>query len=363
MPRKLAVYIGRFSPFHNGHAETMLRALRTYDRVLVIVGSANQPRTIKNPWSADERVGLIKEWRERLPRENLGELVFATQRDHPYNEQRWLSDIQQHVTNAAFEGGEVWLTGADRDSSTFYLKEFPAYKLDLVREDIEVSKFLTATSIRDIYFGHKLNDRPLTEHEMGLLINQFIPQATIDLLAAFKRTFDYSKLVNEYDFHRQHAAMWHGTPYPVIFQTVDSVVIQTGHVLLIRRRAVPGKGLWALPGGYLNPREWQLDAAIRELREETKIEVPEPVIRGSLKASEVFDDPARSLRGRIVTRAFLFKLPDHIALGDKQVKLPKVKGDDDADKAKWFPLSEIPEMSDKLFEDHHAIIETMMGRL
>jgi bifunctional NMN adenylyltransferase/nudix hydrolase len=104
-----------------------------------------------------------------------------------------------------------------------------------------------------------------------------------------------------------------------------------------------------------------LDAAVRELCEETKIDVPKPVIYGSLKDDHIFEAPGRSLRGRIITRAFLFKLPEYVV--DGKVVLPKVKGSDDAEKAKWFPLSEVLEMSDKLFEDHHAIIETMIARL
>lgn len=375
--RNLTVYIGRFSPFHKGHAEIIERALKLSKYVLVIIGSAKQPRTIKNPWSASERQQMITDWHRDLVNTQRGDdgrlvwnsyereeprLMFAHQQDRPYSNQRWLSEVQQHVTEANFASGDVWLTGSDRDASTFYLKEFPSFKLDLVEQNLAVSKSLTATSIRDLYFGSRLTEgRPLGVNEVDSINKVFLPPTAFEFLSKFRETDAYAELVNEYNFQVEHDKRWAVAPYPPIFSTVDAVVVQTGHVLLIKRRYAPGRGLWALPGGYLNPGEWMLDGAIRELKEETKIDLPVPVIRGSLEDDMVFDAPGRSLRGRIVTRAFLFQLPDFVV--DGRVVLPKLRGGDDAAKARWFPLSEVAEMSENLFEDHHAIIETMVARL
>lgn len=372
--RGLTVYIGRFSPFHKGHAETIKRALRLSQRVLIIVGSARKPRDIKNPWTFEERRDMILNWwKANVVEINSGaELVIVGQRDHPYSNQRWLAEVQQLVSEAnAGLDGDVYLTGSDRDDSTFYLKEFPTYKQDLVtRWTIalpagaslvrDISRF-SATSIRDLYFGQRINSRPLLEREVDELNAVFLPPTTSQYLAQFRTTDEYSVLVKEYEFQIEHDRKWAAAPYTPTFHTVDAVVVQTGHVLLIKRRNAPGKGLWALPGGYLNPNEWMLDGAVRELVEESKIDVPKPVIYGSLKDDHIFEAPGRSIRGRIITRAFLFKLPEHVING--RVVLPKVKGEDDAEKAKWFPLSEVLEMSDLLFEDHHAIIETMIARL
>ena len=364
--RGLTVYIGRFSPFHKGHAETIKRALQLSRRVLIIIGSSRKPRDIKNPWTYEERRDMIFSWwKANVEARNIvsgAELVIVGQRDHPYSNQRWLAEVQQHVAEANADlGTDVYLTGSDRDDSTFYLKEFPTYKQDLVTEDIDVSKFLSSTSIRDLYFGQRLNNRQLLLSEIDQLNTAFLPETTADFLQKFRDTEEYKTLVQEYEFQKEHDRRWAAAPYTPTFNTVDAVVIQTGHILLIRRRNAPGRGLWALPGGYLNPKEWMLDAAVRELIEETKIDVPKPVIYGSLKDDHLFEAPERSIRGRIITRAFLFKLPEHVVGG--KIVLPKVKGEDDAEKAKWFPLSEALEMSDQLFEDHHAIIETMIARL
>jgi bifunctional NMN adenylyltransferase/nudix hydrolase len=136
---------------------------------------------------------------------------------------------------------------------------------------------------------------------------------------------------------------------------VDACVVQAGHVLLIERRAEPGKGLWALPGGFLEQSETIETAVLRELREETKLKVPEPVLRGSIVTSRVFDDPARSLRGRTITHAYLIHLAPH---GEG---LPEVKASSDARKARWWPLAQVkPSM---MFEDHMSIIKSLTAAL
>jgi len=366
--RKLTVLIGRFSPFHKGHAELLERAISLSRRVLIIIGSADQPRTIKNPWTVDERKDMIlawhREWCDTAASDIKWDLIVRSVRDHPYSNQHWLAGVQRVISKVAHEvgaGDDVYLTGSDRDRSTFYLKEFPNYHLDLVEENREVSKEVTATSVRDLYFGQMLNGRKLSPAEITLILSAFVPLTTLKFLADFGAQAPYHQLVNEYRHITSYQKAWEVAPYKPTFVTVDAVVVQTGHVLLVKRRSEPGKGLWALPGGFLNENEWMLDGAIRELREETRLKVPEPVIRGSLKHSQVFDKPDRSLRGRTITQAFLFQLPDYLV--DDRIELPPIRGSDDAEKAEWVPLADALKMSDQLFEDHHAIIETMIGKL
>jgi bifunctional NMN adenylyltransferase/nudix hydrolase len=274
---------------------------------------------------------------------------------------------------------EIHITGADRDDSTFYLKYFPEFKLDLVDEDREVSKFLTATAVRNIYFGRTFNDKELSPNDSELLLKSFLPHATIDFLRGFEETEDYENIREEHVFNVNYRKPFQvrpprlpgtfgpldpgdlGLPYEHIFHTVDSVVIQTGYVLLIKRRSRPGKGLWAFPGGHLNMRERLFTGAIRELREETKLKVPEPVLRGSLKFHDDFDYQDRSLRGRTITTAYLFNLPEFVV--DGRISLPEIKAADDAVKAMWVSLDVALNSPELFFEDHHDILEVMMGKL
>ena len=136
-------------------------------------------------------------------------------------------------------------------------------------------------------------------------------------------------------------------------ELVDAVVIQSGHILMIRRRAEPGRGLLALPGGFLDANSDRTleDAMIRELREETCLKVPGPVLRGNIHEVKVFDAIERSTRGRTITHAFCIKLPNG--------ELPKVKSGTDAASAKWIPISKID--SSQCFEDHYEIINYFTG--
>lgn len=76
---------------------------------------------------------------------------------------------------------------------------------------------------------------------------------------------------------------------------------------------------------------------------------------GSLKDRQVFDHPTRSLRGRTITHACLFNFPTG--------ELPRVKGSDDADKARWVPLNEFAQMRSVMFEDHFDIAYHFLGKL
>jgi bifunctional NMN adenylyltransferase/nudix hydrolase len=122
---------------------------------------------------------------------------------------------------------------------------------------------------------------------------------------------------------------------------------------MIKRKSEPGKGLWALPGGFLdaNKDKSMVSCAIRELKEETGIKVPVPVLLGSIKSNKVFDAINRSARGRTITHAYYIQLPDG--------ELPKVKGQDDAEKASWIPIARLD--SSEVFEDHYEIIQTFIG--
>lgn len=55
----LCVFIGRFQPFHRAHQGVVEAGLRQAGRVLVLVGSANEPRTLRNPFTAEERMAMI----------------------------------------------------------------------------------------------------------------------------------------------------------------------------------------------------------------------------------------------------------------------------------------------------------------
>jgi bifunctional NMN adenylyltransferase/nudix hydrolase len=312
------------------------RATALCEQLIIITGSAAQPRTYKNPFTSAERAGMIKSATRGL---NM-QIYIEPNVDTIYNDQAWAVRIQGIVSKYAVLGTKTGIIGHKKDDSSFYLDMFPQWGY----ENVELIEFLSAVDIRDLYFKRDVNMK---------FIKGVVPETVFDFLEQFRTTADYEQIIREREFVANYKKQYASLPYPPIFSTADSVVICSGHVLMIKRRAEPGKGLWALPGGYVNANTDKSveDAAIRELREETLIKVPAPVLRGSIVRSKVFDAVDRSPRGRIITHAFHIQLPDG--------ELPKVKGSDDAEKARWVPIAEV--RSEECFEDHFEIISHFVG--
>lgn len=117
--------------------------------------------------------------------------------------------------------------------------------------------------------------------------------------------------------------------------TVDLAVftVRAGalHVLLIRRGQEPYAGTWALPGGFVLPRESAETAARRELAEETGL-APGVVAALHLEQLRTYSDPDRDPRMRVVSVAFTALVPD--------MPEPAAGGGGDADRARWVPVGE-----------------------
>lgn len=341
MQYDLVVYIGRFQPPHLAHIELMKMALTQGKELLVLIGSANQPRTTKNPWTWQERGDMV---RRSLP--DAVRVRCLPLDDIMYNDQKWATQVQSVVKESADLIGAktIAIIGHSKDETSYYLEMFPQWKTI----DVNNIEDIHASDIRAAFYMMKPDD-------FDLKVGRNLPPAIHNYLKGFTLREEYEQLVREYKFLLKYWESWSNSPHPVQFLTCDAVVIQSGHILLVRRRAEPGRGLWALPGGFVGADERIKDAAIRELREETGLKVPEPVLYGSIIEDQVYDHPHRSLRGRTVTTAILIELMSG--------PLPKVKGMDDADKARWVPLGVFATMQDQLFEDHYHIVNDMIGKL
>jgi bifunctional NMN adenylyltransferase/nudix hydrolase len=333
------VLIGRFQPLHNAHLEIIQRAKTLTNRLLIITGSDKQPRTYKNPFTSKERAEMIYDATRGMIDCNFSVYVEGIQ-DILYNDPLWVARVQSLVSKFADSNSKIGLIGHKKDLSSEYLDMFPQWKF----ENVETIEPLNATNIRDLYFHKNANMN---------FIKHVVPLSTFEFLHIFRHTPEWTQIIHEREFIANYKKQYSSLPYPPVFVTTDAVVIQSGHVLMIKRRSEPGKGLWALPGGFLNAdTDKSVQAcAIRELKEETGIKVPVPVLIGSIKDNHVFDAIDRSTRGRTITHAFKIVLPDG--------ELPKVKGLDDAEKAQWIPLGELD--SSVCYEDHYEMIQYFVG--
>ena len=135
--------------------------------------------------------------------------------------------------------------------------------------------------------------------------------------------------------------------YPRASNTVDIIVFNynTGtlkkEILIIKRKNEPFKGMYSLPGGFVNIDETLISAAKRELFEETNICV------GSLHLVGVYDEVERDPRGRVIATAFF----GHVT--EEEAK--RVQAKDDAAYAAFKPLDQI--LEEDLAFDHRKIIQ------
>ena len=113
-------------------------------------------------------------------------------------------------------------------------------------------------------------------------------------------------------------------------------------VLVIRRGAAPYRGKWALPGGFVQDDEDLVEAAARELEEETGIRPG----TGHLEQLATYGTPRRDPRGRVVSTAYLAVLPD----------LPAPIASTDAAAARWMPVRDVTSARTRLAFDHDRIL-------
>ncbi len=118
----------------------------------------------------------------------------------------------------------------------------------------------------------------------------------------------------------------------------DSVLIEDGSILLILRGHEPFKGQWALPGGFLEESETAEECAVREMKEETGLDVE------TVRLIGVYSSPGRDPRG-VVSAAFIVRRANG-------AEGRRASGGSDASDARWFDLKQLP----KLAADHAKII-------
>jgi bifunctional NMN adenylyltransferase/nudix hydrolase len=357
------VALGRFEPFHNGHKKNILEGLELAEKVIIILGSANKPRTIENPFTVAERQEFI---RQSIPEKYRNRILFNSVEDTIYTNLEWVQRVQmavQAVVMDYFPGhyadAKIAIIGHHKDKSTSdYLDQFKNW------DAVEAGPYIkenggipvSATKIRELMFTNYLG-----------YVQSNVPPEMYEWLNNFATTEAFADLKAEYDadfayLPTAHEKMRNGE-WATNFYTADGWLFQSGHVLLVKRKFNPGKGLWGSPGGHVEANEKAEDAIIREIYQETDLKVPERALRRCLVGEKLFDHPNRSLRGktrskncRTITISYCYKLDDTESLA-------RVHGKDDASEAWWFTLGEAASMRNQMFEDHPDQFDYWKGRI
>ena len=333
MQTRIGIVIGRFQPFHLGHVSLLSQALKQNSHVIVVLGSSNRYRSIRNPFTVAQRRHMILEWLG--PEANR--VSFVSSPDNLYKEWSWKSEITRGVKEHTPYGclPQYTLYGHDKGKDTYYLELFPEWRY----QEVDDTTGIDATTIREALF------------EGCHIRENILPESTVEFLEGYVETQDFADLMEDWEFFKWEKRAFGKYPFPetLNFNCADAVVVCRGHILLVERGEAPGKNTWALPGGFKNQGETFEDACIRELKEETNLRVPEKVLRGSIRDCHMFDDPRRSIGIQRVSMAYWIDVQPN-----PDGSLPEVRPASDAQKAEWVPLSDALGIS--IFEDHLDII-------
>lgn len=356
---KYAVFIGRFQPLHKAHVEVIKHGLSIAEKLIIVVGSEGAAPDIRNPFSFEDRKEMILDsFRDDNPLgiDGARNIEIVSVRDYFYSENTWIADIQSKTDQFIKDGDSVALLGSYKDGSSYYLKYFPQWDFVPLKTAINMD----ATTVREFLFSKKPalawgdSEETVSNPPNIASLKEKVPDGVYNYLKKFIKTRQYAELCQEHEFIQGYKKQWSAAPYPPTFVTADAVVVCSGHVLVVKRKFSPGKGLYALPGGFVKQNEVLQEGALRELKEETGIKVDKLILSASIVDSKVFDYPGRSLRGRTITHAYYIKLKDG--------RLPEIRANDDAEEVQWLPIIDVMKHENKFFEDHAHIIQYFLTR-
>lgn len=123
--------------------------------------------------------------------------------------------------------------------------------------------------------------------------------------------------------------------------TVDAIIQKNSQILLIERKKEPFKGYLVLPGGFVNEGERVEDAAKREVKEETSLDIVLLEILG------VYSEPGRDPRGHVMSTVFIGEI------SKVSYKVDAI-AQDDAAAIEWLNLEEV--VNTRFGFDHRRII-------
>lgn len=172
------IYIGRFQPFHNAHLEVTQIALTHTRRLIIVIGSAQDERTLKNPFTFAERQHMIMHSLSTVQRSQVECIPMIDF----YNDHKWVTAIHQAIEQITEPNQRIGLIGHFKDESSYYLRLFPLWTL----VELQVLQHaLSATPVREAYF-------------QGRIEREHLPDATVSVMEHFQLTTDYRQLALQF---------------------------------------------------------------------------------------------------------------------------------------------------------------------
>lgn len=367
------VYIGRFQPFHKGHkaiVDLTVKMMKPGDTFTIIIGSADQQETERNPLSASQRKEMLSIELEGYP------VTISTINDSPYNYDLWIEHLCakmlgfKSATHEDFlEKQEDFIKGFSNicivgmenveeyiDRITKYYTYAPTEHFDLGISSHIFSELETQTSVH----GSSIRTLVCSE-DRGRLENFYsdIKDFVSEKVLAYLKTVNFPLIVyNAYVNGINYAAST-GCKYNSCFMTVDNIVFDKflDQVLLIKRK---DNGKLAIPGGFAEPYMNMKDNALRELEEETSI-TAKMLKDAFVKIDELeptlidapYRDPRSSHKCNFVSAVYVWQSK----VDALKNFIPYVKAGDDAVDTVWLSKEECEDLPAWHFHaDHKKII-------
>lgn len=338
--KTVGVVVGRFQPLHNGHVNMIQRAIDENDQVIIVVGSMNKAPDYKNPLPWELRKEMIEEvtddmvdW-EAIEDHGIDTMEFIKiiplkdfKTDQQWNEA--LISIGLGHTKEEHEGKDIALYTSEKDAD-YYRASVP-WEVVVVE-----SMGLNATDVRMEWYS-------------GGVYENNVPDAVADYLDEFP-TAERKRLAAEFFAcnNEKHKASSH--PYDnAIYPVAHTVLLNDGHVFVIKRDSVRGGGQWAFPGGFVEKYETTQNAMARELWEETQIDLGK--IPHKLLATTVSENLG-GISVRTIAHNGIFVLD----------RRPAVQLEDlcECTDFKWVPVMDICEDKEILFYNHNEILRDLL---
>ena len=324
------VYIGRFQPIHNGHMaiiEKTIKMMKENDSFTIIIGSADQERTIRNPLTIEERKKTLEISTEGMP------VKIDTINDSPYDYDEWIRQLAAKLFKDYSAFGNTTIVGMEG------VEEYVKRLKDITGRDACKSIVFTEQDTNTNIHSAKIREMPeIFFNEQCTPVYEYLKDIGFtDIIKNINKVADdYAKSCN--------------VKYNTCFMTVDNVVYTADKVLLIRRK---DNGKYAIPGGFAEPCQTMKQNALRELEEETGLTEKDVVFKKEpILIDAPFRDPRSSKKVNLISMVYSWncKNPDN------------VKAADDAADAMWVDFKEIENMKASEFHaDHKKIICKVLG--
>lgn len=165
------VFIGRFQPFHIAHREVIDIALAQAKQVILVLGSAQDERSIKNPFSIAERQQMILSSFDEVTRQRIQFVPIIDL----YNDEKWVKAVKDGVNdfivqrhqNENEKERKTGLIGHFKDDSSYYLALFPEWQLVELEN---LKNQLSATPLRAKYYQGEIDQDHLSVEVQEFLI-------------------------------------------------------------------------------------------------------------------------------------------------------------------------------------------------